>query len=101
MRCSAHPGVRTHAAVAEQIPEAVFELHDLESLSLSQNELEHLPSALGRLTHLRKLGVNDNQLSEEGIPQELSLLTGAFGRRRSRAEASCRSDAQSRVRRPG
>lgn len=46
----------------------------LQYLNLSHNRLTHLPAGLTRLSSLRKLYVNNNQLKFAGIPSGIGKL---------------------------
>ncbi len=46
------------------IPEPIFGLKDLESLSLDHNRLRHIPKLIANLTSLKKLYLDDNHLQE-------------------------------------
>lgn len=46
----------------------------LETLNLSHNKLKALPVTLCKITTLRRLFVNDNQLDFEGIPSGIGKL---------------------------
>lgn len=46
----------------------------LENLNLCRNQLSALPAALCKLTCLRRLYVNDNQLDFDGIPSGMGKL---------------------------
>lgn len=46
----------------------------LETLNLSRNKLVSLPASLCKLSALRRLYVNDNQLDFEGIPSGIGKL---------------------------
>lgn len=55
-----------------EVPPEVFDLPDLEELSLAGNRLHELPPMLGRLTALRRLQLSGNQL--ETVPEEIGHL---------------------------
>ncbi|GBF94601.1 hypothetical protein Rsub_06716 [Raphidocelis subcapitata] len=60
------------------LPEALWELADLEELSLSGNELPELPEGLARLTSLRRLVLAGNRL--RALPGDaLGALPGLEG----------------------
>lgn len=46
----------------------------LETLNLSHNKLKSLPPAICKISSLRRLYVNDNQLDFEGIPSGIGKL---------------------------
>lgn len=46
----------------------------LELLNLSHNQLINLPAGLARLSKLRKLFINDNQITFTGLPSGVSRL---------------------------
>jgi Leucine-rich repeat (LRR) protein len=46
----------------------------LEYLDASDNEIEELPAAICKLIHLRKLYINDNKLTFNGMPKSLGKL---------------------------
>lgn len=46
----------------------------LETLNLCRNKLSSLPSSLCKITSLRRLYVNDNELDFEGIPSGIGKL---------------------------
>lgn len=55
------------------ISNALFDVQNLQFLSLRQNRLEHLPEGIGRLTGLVELSVAGNQLKY--LPAEMLQLT--------------------------
>ena len=60
-----------------RVPEAVFNLTELEALYLSDNYLKELPTSINKLKNLKWLILDNNQLRE--LPHsicELSNLTG-------------------------
>ncbi len=59
-------------AVEEHIPEEVFEMADLESLSLKGFCLEHFPSETLDLINLKKLDLSYNNIKK--LPQDISKL---------------------------
>lgn len=61
----------------ESLPAEVFELDELEELSLAGNRLQSLPDDITRLTALRKLGLAGNLLGS--LPEGLGALTGLEG----------------------
>jgi small GTP-binding protein len=54
------------------IPDEVFELEDLEALSLRGHELESLPESVSRLQNLTSLNLGGNKLTT--IPESISCL---------------------------
>ncbi|TPP57818.1 Protein soc-2 [Fasciola gigantica] len=58
-----------------QIPGgALKEFHTITDLFLYENKLSGLPSTIGCLTNLRRLLLQQNQLTAKGIPDEFSKL---------------------------
>ena len=55
------------------VPPEIGDLTNLQSLSLSNNQLTSIPAQIGNLTNLQYLILNDNQLT--GIPPEIGDLT--------------------------
>ena len=56
-----------------EIPETIFWLKNLRSLSLKNKKIKSLPSAISNLTELEILDISDNLL--EDLPDALSQLT--------------------------
>lgn len=63
-------------AVLSEIPRSVFLLTGLVSLSLANNGLTALPTAVGRLLSLRSLDASDNALA--ALSPSLSALSGSL-----------------------
>jgi len=61
----------------DTIPEQVFDLMDLEELSLAGNTLTFLPPDIGRLKSLRRLQLSGNLLRE--LPFEIGALSDLEG----------------------
>lgn len=59
------------------VPPEVFEIPDLEDLSLAGNNIETLPPEIGRLTSLRRLQLSGNYLKT--LPEELGELQALEG----------------------
>ena len=59
------------------IPPEVFELTELEELSLAGNDIHFLPSEIGRLTSLKRLQLSGNYL--EHVPEEVGELQALEG----------------------
>ncbi|KAJ8964532.1 hypothetical protein NQ314_004827 [Rhamnusium bicolor] len=58
-----------------KVPDALYSLPNLKRLNLSDNEITELSTAsLCKLSALRRLYVNDNQLDFEGIPSGIGKL---------------------------
>ncbi len=57
----------------KELPDAIAQLTQLESLDLSFNQLTELPEAIGALTQLRTLNLSGNQLTE--LPDAIAALT--------------------------
>jgi hypothetical protein len=57
----------------DELPKLLLQLSQLQSLKLSQNQLNVLPEWLGQLTQLQSLNVSDNQL--KALPESLGQLT--------------------------
>eukprot|EP00899_Mesostigma_viride_P008935 jgi/Mesvir1/18042/Mv09359-RA.2 len=56
----------------EAIPARLFEVTDLQDLSLAGNRIRELPREIARLTQLRRLGLAGNQLT--ALPEEIGSL---------------------------
>ena len=56
-----------------ELPESLFQLTQLQTLDLSENQLTELPESLGQLTQLQTLDLSENQLTE--LPESLGQLT--------------------------
>jgi Leucine-rich repeat (LRR) protein len=59
------------------IPPAVFDLVELEELSLAGNQLRELSADVGRLTALKRLQLAGNEL--ESLPESIGALTALEG----------------------
>ncbi|MDB9515576.1 leucine-rich repeat domain-containing protein [Roseofilum reptotaenium CS-1145] len=55
------------------LPEAIAQLSNLQQLKLHHNQLSHLPEEIAQLTNLRELNLSDNQLSH--LVEEIGQLT--------------------------
>lgn len=68
----------------------------IETLNLSHNQITSLPASLCKLSSLRRLYINDNQLDFEGIPSgigklgNLELFSAANNRIEMIPEGLCR-----------
>src|SRR5215208_6999772 len=60
-------------AGVSEIPESVWDLHDLETLILADNSLTHVSARIRELSRLKTLDLGHNQL--RNVPPELGELT--------------------------
>jgi len=56
----------------EKLPSEIGKLQNLEELFLSYNEIKKLPSEIGKLKNLKKLNLSDNKI--EKLPKEIGEL---------------------------
>ena len=59
-----------------KVPEAVFNLTELEGLKLSDNYLKELPTSINKLKNLKWLRLDKNQLRE--LPHSICELSNLF-----------------------
>ena len=68
----------------------------LEFLNMSRNQLKTLPSAITRITALKKIYVNNNELYFEGVPagigklHNLEVFSAAYNQLETIPEGLCR-----------
>ena len=55
------------------LPSEIGELDGLRKLNLEENEISSIPSEIGKLTSLRKLNLDKNEI--RGVPSEIGKLT--------------------------
>jgi Leucine-rich repeat (LRR) protein len=60
-----------------EIPQQVFELSELEELSLAGNKISFLPAEIGKLTLLERLQLSGNELTS--LPEEIGELQALKG----------------------
>ena len=58
----------------EEVSAEIEKWTNLETLILSRNQIKSLPPTLGKLSKMRKLYLNENQLDFAGIPSGMGKL---------------------------
>ncbi|TCT38798.1 leucine-rich repeat domain-containing protein [Martelella mediterranea] len=71
--CQQVTGLDMEDAHLTEVPDAVFELKNLQRLDLSSNRLVHVPSRIGALSKLLELNLSANNLTR--IPPEIRNLS--------------------------